>query len=65
VINKTIGLMTYQIAQNHLEKYPPDILINISKETCTTFDFYRAEELIEIGKMETISTLKNIESHQG
>jgi len=62
VINKTIGIMTYQIAQNHLEKYPPDILINISKETCTTFDFYRAEELIEIGKLETIRTLKNIES---
>ena len=57
VINKTIGLMTYQITQNLLEKHPPDILINISKETCTMFDFFKAEELIEIGRMSTRDTL--------
>ena len=57
VINKTIGLMTYQITQNLLEKHPPDILINISKETCTMFDFFKAEELIEIGRIATRDTL--------
>lgn len=60
VINKTIGLMTYTIAQNLLEKHPPDILINISKETCSTFDFYRAEELIEAGKIEAANALNTI-----
>lgn len=62
VITNTIGLMTYTIAQNHLEKHPPDILINISKETCGTYDFYKAEELIETGKMATEETLKTIDS---
>lgn len=57
VINKTIGLMISKIAQNTLEDYPPDMLINISKETCNIFDFYRAKELIEIGRIATRNTL--------
>jgi NTE family protein len=51
LINRTITTMTYQIDQLTLEKYPPDILINISRDSCGTFDFYKAEELIEIGRL--------------
>jgi NTE family protein len=50
LINKTISLMTGHIAQTIIEKYPPDILINISRNSCGTFDFYKAEELVEIGR---------------
>ncbi len=50
LINKTIALLTYQISKMAIEKYPPDILINISRRSCGTFDFYKAEELVEIGR---------------
>ncbi len=50
LINKTISLMTGHIAQTIIEKYPPDILINISRDSSGTFDFYKAEELVEIGR---------------
>jgi NTE family protein len=50
LINKTISLMTTRISQSIIEKYPPDILISISKESCGTFDFYRAEEMVEAGR---------------
>jgi len=30
--------------------YPPDILIEISRKSCGTFDFFKAEELVEIGR---------------
>ena len=33
-----------------IEKYSPDILIQISRESCDIFDFYKAEELVEIGR---------------
>ncbi|RKX84804.1 MAG: phospholipase, partial [Spirochaetes bacterium] len=46
LINKTIALLTYQVAKMTIEKYPPDILINVSRDTCSTFDFYKAEELV-------------------
>ncbi|MBU1012511.1 MAG: patatin-like phospholipase family protein [Bacteroidetes bacterium] len=58
LINKTIGLMTYHNAQMSLEKYKPDILINISRDSCSTYDFYKAEELVEIGRHAAIKSLK-------
>ncbi len=60
VINKTISVMINKIAQNTLDEYPPDIKINIAKETCNIFDFYRAKELIEIGRIATRDTIKSI-----
>ena len=50
LVSKTINLMIYQIAQLHLEQYNPDLMIEISRESCGTYDFYKAEELVEIGK---------------
>ena len=50
LINKTFSLLTYQISKMMIEKYPPDILINISRKSCDFYDFYKAEELVEIGR---------------
>jgi len=58
LINKTVGLLTYQISKMTIEKYPPDILINVSRESCDIFDFYKAEELVEIGRHAAIESLK-------
>ena len=58
LINKTVELLTYQIVKMTIEKYPPDILINVSRESCGTFDFYKAEELVEIGRHAAIQSLK-------
>lgn len=54
LLNKTISLMAEQIAQATIEKYPPDILIKISKQSCGPFDFFKAEELVEIGRYAAI-----------
>ena len=58
IINKTINLLTYQLAVESIEKYPPDILIPVSHDSCGTFDFYKAEELVEIGRHATIKSLE-------
>ena len=57
LINKTINLLTYQISKMTIEKHPPDILINISHNSCSTFDFYKAEELVEIGRHAAVNSL--------
>jgi len=33
-----------------LEKYPPDILVQVSGEGCGIFDFYKAKEIVERGR---------------
>lgn len=50
LIDKTISTMTYQMGRMMLERYTPDVLVEVSRNTCSTFDFYKAEELVETGR---------------
>ncbi|MCA1757769.1 MAG: patatin-like phospholipase family protein [Bacteroidales bacterium] len=50
LIDKTIGLMIYHNAQSAIEKHSPDILIEVSRDACATYDFYKAGDLVEIGR---------------
>lgn len=59
IINKTLSLMTARVVQLMLESHSPDILINISHESCGTYDFFKAEELVEIGRHNAIKSLKD------
>jgi NTE family protein len=45
----SIDMMQDRITANILEQYPPDILVQISRGTCSTFDYYKAEKLIAEG----------------
>lgn len=58
VVSHSINLMIYQIAQLHLEQYTPDIKIEISRDSCGVYDFYKADELIEMGRFAARESLK-------
>lgn len=58
LMSKTINLMTHRITQLSLENNPPDLLINISRESAGTYDFFKAEELVEIGRFSARKALK-------
>ena len=49
--------MIHRIAELSIEKHRPDIVISIPYDSANTFDFYRANELIEIGKEATRKAL--------
>jgi len=57
LINKTISLMMFHIAKVSIEKHHPDILIEVSADCCGAFDFYRAEEMVETGRLAAIQSL--------
>lgn len=59
LISKTTGLMLSQISMLTLEMNPPDIIIEISRNACGVFDFYKANKLIELGKIATSKSLRN------
>ncbi|MDH5475213.1 MAG: patatin-like phospholipase family protein [Cyclobacteriaceae bacterium] len=50
LLSKSVDLMQDQISTHTIEKHQPDILVSVSRETCATFAFYKAEEIIEAGK---------------
>ena len=51
LMSKTVDLMMEQQTKLNLMHHHPDILVEISRESAGTYDFYKAEELVEIGRL--------------
>jgi NTE family protein len=49
LMSKSINLMIQQISGLTIELYKPDILINVSKDTSSIYDFHKSAEIIEEG----------------
>ena len=51
LLKATTMSMIHKIAQQTIETFKPDILINIQYDAAETLDFYKAEELIKLGEV--------------
>lgn len=51
-INKIIEVMQVRISDILMEQYKPDIVVSIPRNSCGSFDYHRAQEMIELGKKE-------------
>ena len=61
IIVKSMGIMENTITDAQLKTHAPDILIEIPRDTCNFYEFYRARELIKIGHQKAKTALL---SHQ-
>ncbi|MCB1760794.1 MAG: patatin-like phospholipase family protein [Gammaproteobacteria bacterium] len=50
VISNAMETMQNTIARFKLASYSPDVIISIPRNSCAFYEFYRAEEMIEIGR---------------
>ena len=50
IIHASVDIMLNRISELQMEINNPDVIININRNCSTTFEFYRAKELIEIGR---------------
>ena len=50
LMNKSFRIMQNRLSDMLLEATPPDLLIRISRDSCGTFELYRAHEMIETGR---------------
>jgi len=57
LLTRTLDLMTMQMAEVTLAHHSPDILINVSRESCHMYDFYKAEEMVETGRDSAMEAL--------
>ncbi len=53
IVGRSIDIMQNAIQESKMAGYTPDILIPIPKESCGFYEFHRAYELIEIGRVLT------------
>ena len=51
LLSATTSAMIHKIAKQNIEKFKPDILINIPYDSSDTFAFHKAEELIKLGEV--------------
>ncbi len=56
---RSIDLMQDRISDYIIEQSSPDVVVKMSREICSTFEFYRSAELIEYGKKETKRALRH------
>ncbi len=61
IFNKVTEAMQAKISEMMLEQYKPDMIVRISKNSCASFDYHRAEELIELGRQ---NFKKSLESYK-
>jgi len=51
IISDSINLAQNKVANIYIEKYKPDLVVNVSHDSASIFDFYKSEELIEAGRL--------------
>jgi len=50
LLNASYDATLDRLVEVTLEKYPVDVLVEIPRNTCSVFEFYRSAELINVGK---------------
>ena len=63
LVTNSSNLMISQISKLTLDLHKPDILVEVSGVACETYDFFRAKELIELGRIETAISLDRFEKN--
>lgn len=58
IVNLSYEVMQATLTSYKLAGYPPDVLVEIPKASARTFEFHRAPELIELGRVKTEEALR-------
>jgi NTE family protein len=59
---RSLDVVQETITRFKLAAQPPDLLIQIPRNACAFYEFHRAEELIEIGRLRTRDALRHFRS---
>jgi NTE family protein len=62
VMNRTIDIAQAALARHTLAAYPPDVLVEVPRTACRSLEFYRAAEVIDIGRELAASVLDDLEN---
>lgn len=52
VLNKSVSLLTQTLSERNIADEKPDVLIRVSSKSAGFFDFFKAQQLIDIGKFQ-------------
>lgn len=61
VVTETFSILIHSVTELQLKTSPHDVLIQISRDSCSTFDFHKAKSQIALGRNSAIVSLDNYE----
>ena len=64
LINQSFEVMQSSLTQYKIAGYPPNVLVNIPKRACRFYEFYKAPELIQLGRIIANDALNQYEQDQ-
>lgn len=64
LVNLSFETMQSSLTQYKIAGYPPDLVIDVPKRLCRFFEFYRAPELIELGRIVASDALDAYEARR-
>ncbi len=60
LLNKSYDLTQDRLTEMMIQHYRPDVVVNISRDACGVFEFYRAAEIIEAGRKAFDNVMRDI-----
>ena len=60
ILNKSLDATQSLIVENTIKEHQPDLIIEIPRDACESYEFDKAYEMIEIGKRATQKSLKTM-----
>lgn len=57
LITRSFELMIMRMAEEKIRQFSPDLLISVPFDSCNLYDFYRAEEQVENGRLAAVRAL--------
>jgi len=60
LIDRSIHMLISEVSEKNLKAFPPDVLVEIPRQICGTFDFLKAKQIIKIGELATEKKLKEL-----
>lgn len=64
LVNQSFEVMQSSLTQYKIAGYPPNVLINIPKRACRFYEFYKAPELIKLGRIVASDAMDKYETEQ-
>ena len=64
LITRSLELMIMRMTEEKIRQFSPDLLINVSFDSCNLYDFYRAEEQVEAGRLAARDALDKMNKGQ-
>jgi len=61
LVGQSFEVMQNSLAQYKVAGYPPDLLINVPRNICRSFEFHKAPEIIQIGRQIARDSLDSYE----